>query len=160
MEEDDHEEFHDFTVRSDLERFTASIEQTLSSWTSSGMIRSPTPPTPSPNHLPAALDSAVPCTSPTTTLHAGLDALRRKPRGSGLVRLRAALHHRLPFRRGTPYLLTLHLPPLPELPVALDGVAAGSSDEAAASHLDERDADTSEDGEDAAPVVEMNAGAV
>lgn len=44
----------------------------------------------------------------------GLDSLRRRPRGAGIVRLRAALQHRLPFRRGTPYLLTLHLPPLEE----------------------------------------------
>ena len=94
-----------------------------------------------------------------TTPHAGLDALRRKPRGSGVVRLRAALHHRLPFRRGTPYLLTLHLPPLAEQLIAADDVAAGSSDQAAAAQLDERDADTSEDGEDAAPVVQVTAGA-
>jgi len=38
MEDEDPEEFHDFTLRSDLERFTASLEQTLASWTSSGLI--------------------------------------------------------------------------------------------------------------------------
>ena len=39
MDVDDPEEFYDFTVRSDLERFSASIEQTLASWISSGTIR-------------------------------------------------------------------------------------------------------------------------
>lgn len=45
---------------------------------------------------------------------ADLDRIRQRPSGTGIVHLRAALLHNLPFRRGTPYQLTLHLPPLEE----------------------------------------------
>ena len=85
--------------------------------------------------------------------------MRRKPRGSGLVRLRAALHHRLPFRRGTPYLLTLYLPPLPEAPAAAIGAAIQSPVSADPAASDELEAERSEDDDDAMPVVEISAGA-
>jgi len=89
-----------------------------------------------------------------------LDALRRKPRGSGLVRLRAALHHRLPFRRGTPYLLTLYLPPLPEAPAGATGAALQAPVSAAPAVSDELEAERSDDDDDddAMPVVEISAG--
>lgn len=102
------------------------------------------------------------CTHISPVASADLDRIRQHPSGTGTVRLRAALLHNLPFRRGTPYQLTLHLPPLEEPSSGISHIKQTGASSVAPLYapagdegLDLSDGDA--DGISAAPVVELSA---